>query len=920
MNPLLELKKQGQAVWLDYIRRNLLTGGELRRLVDKDGLTGVTSNPTIFDKAIAGSSDYDEQIRDLMAGDIHLKPKELFEKLAFKDIQMAADILRPVYEETKGADGFVSLELSPDLAYDTERSIAEAHRYWKELARPNIMLKVPATKEGIPVIEELISEGINVNITLMFSIDHYHAVSEAYIRGLERCRDPSKVASVASFFVSRVDTTVDNALDEIGSEEALSLKGKIAIANAKIAYKMFREKFSGKSWEKLAMKGAKVQRVLWASTGTKNPEYSDVLYVEKLIGKDTVNTMPPSTMDNFRDHGRVERSIIQRVEEAEEHLSRLSGFGVDLGALNEKLQADGAEAFSNSYETLLSAIENKAKTLLAGESAGQTMTLGRYQKRVDKRLAYLKDIEFIRRLSQRDATLWSDEPLPEISDRLGWFSLPEKMHERLEILKSFAEEIKKDGFQHIVVLGVGGSSLASDVFQRTFGNSQGYPKLIVLDSTHPDAVKKIEANVDIVKTLFIVASKSGSTLEPLSFYRYFYSRVSEVKSDPADNFIAITDQNSPLADLAKKNGFRKIFYAHPDLGGRYSALTMFGMVPAALIGLDVHKLLDRAWRAKEGCTVCVPEEENPGLVLGAALGELALAGRNKITMFTPDYFDSFPDWLEQLIAESTGKDGKGLVPVVGEPLMPAEDYTNDRVFVSFTIKGMPDKDIERTLESLERQGHPIIRLTLSEKIDIGLEIFKWELAIASAGAVIGINPFNQPDVELSKKLARDAMKKAHKNKDYSEANIMNTKVLKQYLESWISLAGRGDYVCIMAYVNSSKQIKSALEKIRKYILFRVKFPVTLGFGPRFLHSTGQLHKGGPNQGLFLQLVDDPEDDIPVPGTDYTFKKIIQAQSVGDYQALKQRGRRVLRINLDENVQSGLESIAELFATKKDGGL
>ncbi len=915
MNPLLQLKKQGQAVWLDYVRRMLITGGELKRLVHEDGLTGVTSNPTIFEKAISGSSDYDEQIKKLIGGDVHLGAKQIFEALAFKDIQMAADVLRPVYEETNGADGFVSLELPPDLAYDTESSIAEARRYWKEVDRPNIMLKVPATKEGIPVVEQLISEGINVNITLMFSIEHYDAVSEAYIRGLERCKDPSKVASVASFFVSRVDTIVDKALDEIGSEEALSLKGKIAVANAKVAYKRFKAKFSGERWEKLAGNGAMVQRVLWASTGTKNPEYSDVLYVEELIGRDTVNTMPPATMDDFRGHGKVRDSILEGMEEAQESLKKLSELGVDLGMLTEKLQRDGAESFKKSYETLISTLENKAKTLSAGEDAGQKMNLGSYQSKADKRLAYLKNIEFIRRLGQKDSTLWSDRHVPDITDRLGWFTLPERMHERLEALKSFAEEIRKEGFQHVMLLGVGGSSLASEVFQRTFGNAQGYPNLIVLDSTHPDAVRGAEENVILKKTFFIVASKSGSTLEPLSFYRYFYNRLSEVKSNPDSSFIAITDQNSPLAELARKNNFRKIFYAHPDLGGRYSALTLFGMVPAALIGLDVHKLLDRAWRAKEGCTVCVPEAENPGLVLGAALGELALAGRNKATMFTPDYLSSFPDWLEQLIAESTGKDGKGLVPITGEPLMLPENYSKDRVFVAFAIKGRADKDIEMTLEGLEKLGHPVIRITLSDKMDLGQEIFKWELAIATAGAVIGVHPFNQPDVELAKKLAREHMEKTA-TESYSETNAMNRKVLNHNLADWISLAGEGDYASVMAYLNPSKEITSSLEKIRSRLLSTLKIPVTLGFGPRFLHSTGQLHKGGPNQGLFLQLVDDPEKDVPVPETDYTFKKIIQAQSVGDYLALKERGRRVIRINLDRDVNTGLESIAEFLVNYK----
>jgi transaldolase/glucose-6-phosphate isomerase len=507
--------------------------------------------------------------------------------------------------------------------------------------------------------------------------------------------------------------------------------------------------------------------------------------------------MPPATMDNFRDHGRVRNSIVEGLEEAELSLKKLSGLGVDLQGLTEKLQKDGAESFSASYKKLISALENKAKTILSGESAGQVLNLGGYQKSVDKRLEHFRKIDFIRRLGQKDATLWSDKAQPETANRLGWFCLPEEMRGRIGIFKSFAENIRKEGFKHVVLLGMGGSSLAAEVFSRTFGNSPAFPELIVLDSTHPDAVKSVEELVNLEKTLFIVASKSGSTLEPLSFFAYFHSKLSEIKSDAGSNFIAITDPKTSLAELAREKGFRKTFYAQTDIGGRYSALTVFGVVPAALIGVNVRRLLDRAWIAKEGCAVCVPEKENKGLLLGAALGELVLAGRNKVTFFTPDYLKSFPDWLEQLIAESTGKDGKGLVPVPGEPLIRPELYSKDRVFVAFSKLGEEDGGIEKLLDGLEKLGHPTIRISLSDKYDIGQEIFKWELAIASAGAVLGIHPFNQPDVELAKKLAKAEMEKGGED----EIDIMDGKVHKQDLEDWISLARKKDYACIMAYLN-----------------------------------------------------------------------------------------------------------------------
>ena len=454
MNPLRELQKYGQSFWLDYIRRSLITSGELHRLVEEDGLRGVTSNPTIFQKAIAGSSDYDKAITEILKTDPHVDVQDLFERLAIEDIQMAADILQPVYDETGGADGFVSLELSPDLAYNTPKTIEEARRLWKKVNRPNLMLKVPATSEGIPVIETLIAEGINVNITLMFSLSHYEAVANAYVKGIERCKEPNKVSSVASFFVSRIDSIVDKNLENIGTSEALALKGKIAIANAKTTYKRFQEIFSGERWERLAKRGARLQKPLWASTSTKNPSYSDVLYIEELIGPDTVNTVPPVTMNAFRDHGFPESRLDRGFEEAEAQLNQLKKLGIDFNEITEKLQFDGVNAFSKSYNELLSTLEEKRQAIIQGQKATRTYTLGEYQEKVKNRLKIWRDIGFNRRLWSKDPTLWFEKSVPEITDRLGWLTLPEMMHDQVEDLFSFAEEIKSEGIRNVVLLGM----------------------------------------------------------------------------------------------------------------------------------------------------------------------------------------------------------------------------------------------------------------------------------------------------------------------------------------------------------------------------------------------------------------------------------------------------------------------------------
>ncbi|MGQ0568285.1 MAG: bifunctional transaldolase/phosoglucose isomerase [Armatimonadota bacterium] len=917
LNPLRQLEALGQSIWLDYIRRSLITGGDLQRLVDVDGLSGVTINPTIFEKAVAGSNDYDDALKMLLKVEPHAEPAVLYERLIVEDGQMAADVFRGVYDRTGGADGFVSLEVSPYLAGDTAGTIAEARRLWKDTNRPNLMIKVPATREGIPAIETLIAEGINVNITLMFSLGHYDAVAGAYLRGLARLTDPSRVASVASFFVSRVDTPVDRALETLGERDALALRGKIAIANAKLAYRRFREIFYGQAFEALRRRGARVQRPLWASTGTKDPNYSDVLYVEELIGPDTVNTVPPATLNAFRDHGRVRGATVQEdVSGAEHAISRLKDFGIDLDAITEQLQVDGVDAFKKSLDHLYATLDGKRSMIVRGQVDVQQMNLGTDQTRVSARVRTWHQAQFLRRLWAKDYTLWSPALVPEITDRLGWLTLPETMTEHLDDLVSFANDVKAAGVRHVVLLGMGGSSLAPEVFHHTFGPAAGYPGLIVLDSTHPAAVRAVESQIDVNETLFLVSSKSGTTTETLSLFRYFWQRAARVSAKPGERFVAITDPDTPLVTLARDRDFRRTFPAPPDVGGRYSALTVFGLVPAALIGADVRRLLDRAWRMAEANAFCVSCAESPGLTLGAALGELTLAGRDKITFFVSPSLDGLPLWIEQLIAESTGKDGKGIIPVVDEPVVPPEHYGSDRFFVYVKLLGDETHDLDARVGRLERSGQPVARIMVMEKVDLGQEYFRWEVAVASAGAALGIHPFNQPDVQLAKDLAHQTITKGSGSGgrpaqgDGAEIFAARPEALAQSLRAWTARIRPGDYVGVQAYLSPSDQTASALRAIRTALLDRLRVATTLGYGPRFLHSTGQLHKGGPNTGVYLQIIDDPEDDVPVPETNYTFGALIRAQALGDLHAREQRGRRVLRVNLGRDVAGGLRRMAE----------
>jgi len=550
-----------------------------------------------------------------------------------------------------------------------------------------------------------------------------------------------------------------------------------------------------------------------------------------------------------------------------------------------------------------------------------SFSLGPLQQAVSERLADWDLAGFIRRLWDRDHTLWSEEPRSELTDRLGWLGLPQSMHDEITTLDAFAREICAEDMRHAVLLGMGGSSLAPEVFQETFGNRTGYPELIVLDSTHPESVLKVERRIDLAHTLFLVASKSGSTLETLSFFRYFWQQVASASGEPGRRFVAITDPGSSLAELAAERGFRRVFETPPEVGGRYSALTFFGLVPAALIGLDIHSLLDQAGSMSATTRLSPPGVDNPALMLGAVLGEAAAGGRDKVTFVVSPSLAAFPAWLEQLIAESTGKDDRGIVPVAGEPPGDLERYGDDRLFVHLCLMSdqARSEDLLSFIDRAEEAGHPVIRIMLDDRDDLAREMFGWEVAVAAAGTVLGINPFDQPDVQLAKDFARKAMAGEPPEGsgppgevEVEEVKVEEVETLENALETWGASASPGDYIGIQAYLAPSGEAGERLQRIRELLHDRLRLATTLGYGPRFLHSTGQLHKGGPNSGLFLQLIDDPSDSLPVPETDYDFRTLIAAQALGDYQALKQRGRRILRVNLGADPVAGLALLEEVL--------
>ena len=913
-NTLHEVQRLGQSIWYDNIRRGLIKSGELTSLIDL-GVSGVTSNPTIFEKAIAGSTDYDETLLELAKS--NKTTQELFEAFAIEDIRAASDLLRPIYDRTGGDDGYASLEVSPTLAHDTQGTIAEAERLFAALDRPNVMVKVPATPEGIPAIRSLIGRGINVNVTLIFSRDAYRQVADAYIAGLEDLAnsggDVSRVASVASFFVSRLDSAIDALLEESirsGNNDLEKLLGKAAIANAKLAYGDFKAIFGNATFTALKRKGARAQRPLWASTGTKNPAYSDVLYLDSLIGPDTVNTVPPATLTVFVDHGRAANTLEQGVEEAQRTIQALAGAGINIDRVTDKLLADGLNGFVESFEKLMANIEDKKARLLAREHKHPGVSLGSYLPDVESSLADLQRRQVISRVWSGDHTVWKPEPT-EITNRLGWLTVTDVMCEQATVLEAFANEVRNAGFRHVVLLGMGGSSLGPEVLRQTFGSAPGYPELIVLDSTVPAWVQSIAETIDPAHTLFLVSSKSGSTTEPNMFYAFFRGLVEKtVGEDVAgQHFVAITDPGTPLEKMAREQGFRRVFSNPPDIGGRYSVLSYFGLVPAALIGLDVLKLLDRADCMREGTASCVPAHENPGAWLGVVMGVLAQQGRDKLTLVTSPSIRSFGLWVEQLIAESTGKEGLGIVPVAGEPLACPNQYGDDRLFVYLRLDGDDNDESDDAVQAIESSGQPVVHLDLRDKYDLGAEFFRWELATAVAGSNIGINPFDQPNVQAAKDMTESVLgqfESSGKLPAPSTGSGQDSASLGKLLAE----AGPGDYLAIMAYVRQTPEVNQALDALRRRVTERHGIATTMGYGPRFLHSTGQLHKGGPGSGLFLQLTTDHPQDVAIPDAQYTFGVLADAQAVGDLQALRAAKRRAVRVALGSNAEMGIRKITD----------
>jgi len=951
---LLEVQKYGQSIWSDFISRDMIMSGQLQQLVDR-GVTGMTSNPTIFAKAIADGQQYDDAVRSLL----DLDAEAIYEKLTTEDIQAAADVLRPVYDRTGGMDGYVSLEVSPLLAYEPQQTLDEAKRLFALVDRPNVMIKIPGTQEGLYAIEEALYAGVNINITLLFAVENYMQVVERFLCALERRVDEGKditqIASVASFFLSRIDTVVDNILESNiravrlrgeyeSGERNRRLMGRAAIANAKLAYAHFLEIFNSPRFERLAAAGARVQRPLWASTSTKNPSYPDTYYVDALIGPHTINTLPLATIEAFDDHGTVALTLDQDLEGAQQLMRDLAAAGVQMDKVTQQLQSDGVESFANDYRRLLDAVEGKRQVMLTGVMDRQDAALAGFGAVVEDTLAALDRDHITRRIWEKDASVWKNESARQqaIRERLGWLDIVNAPDEFYAPLRSLRDEVQAAGYTHALLLGMGGSSLAPEVLCQTFGVFDGFPELIVLDTTDPQAIRLATEHIDLDHTLFIVSSKSGSTIETVSLFKMYYALVEARRGSAAgEQFCAITDAGSELEQIGRERGFKHVFLNPPDIGGRYSALSYFGLVPAAIMGLDFERLLDSARRMAVACGPLIPTAQNPGAWLGAAMAALAERGADKVTLVASPGIDTFGLWAEQLIAESTGKEGRGIVPVAGGVPSETRDFADDRFFVVLRLDGAPTK-LDQQVHALEHAGQPVVTLRLEDRYALGGEFFRWEFATAVAGHLLQIDPFDQPNVAESKNNTQRLLDylKEHGAPD-EETPVLDEDGLQLYADprtvqtlrrigeqrgfdygdlinlllAHISQARAGDYIALMAYLAPTEKHDRLLAAIRNELRHATMRAVTLGYGPRFLHSTGQLHKGGPNNGVFIQITVENNEEIAIPGEPYDFMALKRAQAQGDLEALQAKGRRVVRFHLPAgSVSAGLERLLDAIRT------
>ncbi|HCC49058.1 MAG TPA: transaldolase [Elusimicrobia bacterium] len=907
-----EVRKTGQSLWLDDLSRDLLFSGALGRYIADRAVTGLTSNPSIFEKALAGEY-YAAPMKELAA--LETPAGEIFEVLAVEDIQRAADMLLPAFDAAGGLDGFVSMEVSPRLAFDAARTESEGLRLAARIGRPNLMIKVPATKEGLLAGENLLKAGVSVNFTLIFSVDRYRAVTQAYTAALSwRARNglpAGSVASVASFFVSRIDTAVDKALKDLPG--GAGLPGRAGIANSLLAYRLYRELFYCPGFK---ASGLPPQRILWASTSVKDPAYRPSLYMEQLALGGSVNTAPGEALEAYFADGQPDRAPLEaRYAAAEAHFAELKKLGIDFPAILRDLEKDGIEKFARSHDGLLARIERERQAAL-NPAAPDWAPAG-----AEQAFQALAALNFPARFWKKDTTLWSGAgEKKQAAAALAWPDAPFKLLPKAKEIVKFASEIVEEGFTSVVLLGAGGPALAAEALRGAFQNPR-FPRLFVTDTDNPAWLEAVRAQLDLKRTLFVCAW-DGACAGPEARQKYFWSLVKKAGvKEPGRNFIAITAPDAPLEKLAHLKKFRRVFTDAAGAGG-FSALSWAALLPAALCGADVNRLLERAIDLASQ-TRETDISKNPGCALGALLARYAAAGRDKLTLQAPVRLRQFAAWAEHLLAGSLGPGG--VIPVSGEQLMEPDKYQADRFFVRLRLQGFDDPAEDKALEALARAGHPVYTITLRDTCDLGGEFFRWQTAAAAAGALLGLNPFAPwaADCESLAALAKTGKLPAPKPDFSSERMaVYASPALKaaggiagydDVFWSVFSTLGEKEYISLLAYLPPEAKVESALARLRGTLARYTSSACALSWGSRCLYSAGRLHREGPDKGVFVILTSQARKDILVPGEKYTFWQLETAQAGGDFDALVSKGRRVLRLHLKHPLDKSLAYIAERIA-------
>ncbi|MCA9645568.1 MAG: bifunctional transaldolase/phosoglucose isomerase [Myxococcales bacterium] len=887
----------GLSIWLDGLRRGTLASGEFARLI-REGVRGAVIDARVTEQAISGATDYDDALRRLVGEGASVQ--QIQHTFLVEDAREAADALRPVFEQSKESDGYVSCPL-PGAPRDTESMLSAASELFKAVRRENLLVQIPATPGGMRACELLAEEGISIHMTLVFDVERAEHVAFAFRQGFAKLKH-NRARLWLGPTLNRLDAEIDRQLKELvqrGGDEATleGLLGKAGIASARQLLDQIQ------SWPE-AQGDAPWIRLLVQGTATTDPHQPSDLYASALLGP-LVRTQSFADFSAFQDLTELAAPLAQQ-RDPKPVLSALTRTGINLENVGSELRSNLSHDQGRADEQLQVVIMARREALLEQAPERQRLSLGDAPRAVVEALKSLGRQQAPSRLWSVDPTLFTTDAAHEASirSRLGWLHSPARMRAHLDDLSSFSREMYRAGFRRALLLGMGGSSLCPEVLAATYGSTPGFLELRTLDSTDPDAVNHAADWADLDQTLFIVASKSGSTLEVRSFEAYFFERCRERFGDSAGSrFIAITDPGTPLVELAKQRGYARVFENDPNIGGRYSAMSFFGLVPAALIGADLEALVGDAERMAVGCAPVVPSDDNPGLRLGAFMAGLAKNGRDKLTLICSPEVQGLGSWIEQLVAESTGKQGRGVIPVDLEPLGAPDTYGDDRAFVYVRYGGRNQSPLDLEVDQLVTAGHPVARIGMLAQHDLGGEFFRREIATASTGPLLGVNPFDEPNVTEAKQETAKLIAEFEATHELAAppAHAPDSEALAQTLDC----LRPGDYLVLSAYFERTPERDAIFSTIRERLRTQYRVATTLGYGPRFLHSTGQLHIGGPGSGVFVVLTRDRSVDLSIPGKTYSFGTLRDAQAFGDLAVLERKQRRACHVGLGGDVDAGL---------------